>query len=232
MHAYILANNASNYANLKTAKNNASSPGLSGGLNLDPLNSRGANKTNISGNVVTLNWIPGHSGQPGNEIADHLAKRGADLEDMGSEPRLPVSGCITKELVERWKDTEHTKMWEERTDCRQTKLVLPYAEHEWKKRVLGLQRNELKVATQLVTGHANLKRHRHVMGLEDDELCQFCGESQASIHILTECPKFYELRMSKFGERIIRVENIRHIKVVKIVQFARETGLWTYLGGP
>ena len=54
------------------------------------------NKLAEQGNVVTLNWIPGHSGQPGNEIADHLAKRGADLEDMGSEPRLPVSGCVTK----------------------------------------------------------------------------------------------------------------------------------------
>ena len=76
------------------------------------------NKLSEQGNVVTLNWIPGHSGQPGNEIADHLAKRGLDLEDMGSEPRLPVSGCVTKKVAERWKNNEHTKKWEERSDCR------------------------------------------------------------------------------------------------------------------
>ena len=190
------------------------------------------NKLAEQGNAVTLNWIPGHSGQPGNEIADHLAKRGADLEDVGSEPRLPVSGCVTKEVAERWKNNEHTKKWEERSDCRQSKLVLPYAEHEWKNRALSLERDELKVVTQLVTGHANLKRHRHVMGLEENELCQFCGESQTSIHILTECPEFYELRKSKFGERIISENEIKHNKLVKIVQFARGTGLWNCLGGP
>ena len=52
------------------------------------------------------------------------------------------------------------------------------------------------------------------------------------IHILTECPEFYELRKSKFGERIIREDEVKHNKMMKIVQFARGTGLWNYLGGP
>ena len=91
------------------------------------------NKVTETGNIVTLNWIPGHSGQPGNMIADHLAKRGAELWDEGSEPRLAVSNCVTKEAIESWKNSEHNRSWEERTDCRQSKLVLPYAEHEWKK---------------------------------------------------------------------------------------------------
>ena len=40
---------------------------------------------------VILNWMPGHVGQPGNMIADHPAKRGTKLEDLGIEPRIPVS---------------------------------------------------------------------------------------------------------------------------------------------
>ena len=35
--------------------------------------------------------MPGHLGQPGNMIADHLAKRGTELEDLGIEPRIPAS---------------------------------------------------------------------------------------------------------------------------------------------
>ena len=29
-------------------------------------------------NRVTLSWVPGHEGHMGNEVADRLAKRGAD----------------------------------------------------------------------------------------------------------------------------------------------------------
>ena len=48
------------------------------------------NKLNEN-NKVNLNWIPAHSFQLGNEIADRLAKRGANNIDKGFEPRLPIS---------------------------------------------------------------------------------------------------------------------------------------------
>ena len=81
----------------------------------------------------------------------------------------------------------------------------------------------------MVTGHANLKRHRNVMGMEDDEDCQYCGDSQTAIHILTECPRFLELRMSKFGNRIIDTMALKDIKLSKITQFFTGTDLWPYL---
>ena len=189
---------------------------------------RALNKLVELGNDVTLNWIPGHSGQPGNTIADHLAKNGAENGDWGLEPRLPVSECVIKSIINKWKDEEHSRTWEQREDCRQTKLVLPEVKHNWGEKILE-QGKGMRVLTQLVTGHANLKRHRNIMGMEEDDICDFCGDSQTAIHILTDCPRFLELRRSKFGNRIIDATAIKHIKLSKIVQFASGTSLWPYL---
>ena len=46
------------------------------------------NKLCEMNNQVTLNWIPAHSGQLGNGIADGLAKFGASHPNEGAEPRL------------------------------------------------------------------------------------------------------------------------------------------------
>ena len=83
---------------------------------------------------------------------------------------------------------------------------------------------------ELVTGHASLKRHRQIVGMEKEESCNFCGESQISIHILTECPKFYELERAKMGDRISLDSSVRFNKLAKILQLARDTGLWNSLG--
>ena len=76
------------------------------------------NKLGESNYEVTLNWMPGHVGQPGNTIADHLAKRGTELEDLGIEPRIPVSESVIKSQIKSWKMQEHTREWHRRTDCR------------------------------------------------------------------------------------------------------------------
>ena len=62
-------------------------------------------------NMVCLNWIPGHEGQLGNEIADRLAKRGADLLTEGIEPRMAVSPCVAKTALENWFKSSQNTSW-------------------------------------------------------------------------------------------------------------------------
>ena len=184
------------------------------------------NKLVTQENEVTLNWIPGHTGQRGNEIADALAKRGASNIDEGLEPRTPISQCVLQNTIEEWRNLEHKKAWEARNDCRQTKLILPSPEHKWKKQVLNLERNQLRIITQLTTGHANLQRHRHIMGLEEDPFCDKCGMEQTAIHILTECPGFWQERMTHLRAPALKPDEIREIPPLKIVKFASATKLW------
>ena len=74
-------------------------------------------------NTVTLQWIPGHEGHMGNEVADRLAKRGAARSDTcGPLPLLPVPKAHTKRLIKEWGHKKHKEEWTTRKDCRQTKM--------------------------------------------------------------------------------------------------------------
>ncbi len=48
-------------------------------------------------NQVAIHWIKGHSGHPGNEAADWLAKKASMQVLTGPEPTIPIPYCILKE---------------------------------------------------------------------------------------------------------------------------------------
>ena len=58
---------------------------------------------------LTLQWIPGHVNIPGNERADLLAKRGAQLD----QPTRPVPYNTAKSIVQQKIQTEWMKEWKE-----------------------------------------------------------------------------------------------------------------------
>ena len=183
------------------------------------------NKLCEMNNQVTLNWIPAHSGQLGNGIADGLAKFGASHPSEGVEPRLPVSQCVISSAIKAWGKEQHQRLWSNRSDCRQTKLILPSVYHRWNRGIYSYERRHLRILTQLVTGHASLKRHLYLMGMVDSPNCE-CGEPQEAVHLLTDCNEYREERMKAFGHFVLRPSEIREHSLVKMLRFAKYTGLW------
>ena len=94
-------------------------------------NVRCLNKLCEYGNTVRLNWIPGHADQKGNDIADRLAKRGAEMCTLGISPVIPILKCVITHAIEEWMKAEHERAWVNRHDCRQSRLVLATS-HRWK----------------------------------------------------------------------------------------------------
>ena len=178
-------------------------------------------------NRVTLSWVPGHEGHMENEVADWLAKRGADQTVQGPAPWVPAANCIQKRLLNNWRDVRCEEKWKNREDCRQSKLVLPNIKNKWSKMILSKPKSQIKVMVQLVTGHANLRRHRFLMKLEDSPQCE-CGEDEeTSIHLLTSCPLQARNRWHYLGKATLRAEEIQNININKIIRFARSTNKWT-----
>ena len=136
-------------------------------------------------NKVTLNWIPGHEGHMGNEVADRLAKRGIHMYMEGPEPFVPIGNETSKGYIKKWENKQKEADWRKRTDCRQTKIWLTMINRAWSREILKLNRKDIRYITQIITGHSNLRRHRYIMGLEEDPNCEKCKEEEETPeHIL------------------------------------------------
>ena len=91
--------------------------------------------------------------------------------------------------------------------------------------ILKRKRKTVQTLTQIITGHAHLRRHRYLMGMEDDPTCPRCNEEdETTEHYLVKCPAYAEPRYQTFGKAIMKIEEMRGETVKSILCFVERTG--------
>ena len=183
-------------------------------------------KLNLLGNErkVTLLYVKAHKGFEFNEFADQQAKEGVyntqnkvDVPLPESWAKAKIANSITKIWAQRWVSLN---------EARQTKIFFPRPNKRVSNLLCNLNRCDLGLLIQMVTGHCRLKRHESIVNHGGDPDCRFCGPGNPETpwHLIGECPAFFQRRRESF-ETLETLENPPKWNVKRLLKFLRTSGI-------
>ena len=169
---------------------------------------------------IELSWVAGHQNHTGNEAADALAKIGTTNES--NKVNLPPPKTIAKNKI---RDAMH-KQWNERwissNECRQSKIFFPQIDIKKSTSIINLDRKNLGMMVQVITGHNRLYYHQSLMEpMQQDSSCRFCQEEEeTAYHLVCTCPRFWRSRMECFNDTFL--EETPEWKVKQLLKFLKK----------
>ena len=172
-------------------------------------------------NTVLLRWIPAHSGYEGNERADDLAKDGANNINSTSIT-LPIPGCIINSTLKN----RTARRWENRRAKEQSSFFSTMWREKFTKDIEKLSKNNLRIATHILTGHAALNYHLNkYKPIKIKKACPHCSDADETItHYLGKCSKWSYQRFLIFGMFYMDPPRIAdNSSMTDIIKFANST---------
>ncbi|XP_023222982.1 uncharacterized protein LOC111624383 [Centruroides sculpturatus] len=143
---------------------------------------------------VIFNWVPGHQGNPGNELADKLAKRASTLDKEPTYKRLPNT-WLKNQLhvieINQWQ-----RNWDSADTGRNTHDYIPSIHLRLKTKHYTPDAE----TSQILTGHGNFASYLCRFGKRETNTCNCDDFSEGnSNHLLFECPTYEQERLSFMG---------------------------------
>ena len=141
-----------------------------------------------------MQWIPGHSSLPGNDLADSLAKAGPSLDPSKISVSLTLLISLQRlSLYTRWRRSVQSGLFQHQ--------IPPVSPEE-----LTLPRSARCALSRLrCNGHSTLlNSYLHRVGRAETPSSSNCGsESQDLSHLVLDCPVLDHLRRAIFGHSLL-----------------------------
>ncbi|KAK5989436.1 hypothetical protein PT974_05387 [Cladobotryum mycophilum] len=148
--------------------------------------------------AITVAWVPSHTGIPGNEIADQLAKKGLEASYRG-RPYASLSYLnrkIRKVIVQQWQTSWASEEMREETGQRARGLGTQYRRIAQDNLSFSLKANLVKgprstqsAYIQLKLGIGYLKSYQKAIKNLPDDRCR-CSQRHTTQHLLLRCSRY------------------------------------------
>jgi len=135
-----------------------------------------------------FSWIKAHAGNPGNELADRLAKDAASNKNIpvvfDRIPKTTIYNELEEETLQKWQEE-----WERCNKAAVTKQFFPSVRDRIHRRI-KINPN----FTALVTGHGKTQSYLHRFKIKETATCPCNMEDETLHHILYNCTRHNKQR--------------------------------------
>lgn len=175
---------------------------------------------------VNICWVPGHCNIEGNEKADELARKGSNMEEARAVNGIHAPICTLKRNIELDSRTKANNAWSSRDDCIISRSLWPEINEKRTKSITELSKNNIRLATGIITGHCDIGYMAAKMGRASNDYCRSCGneeELETIKHFLCECPALERTRLLHLGALPRELEEVSNLEITDILNFTKAT---------
>ncbi len=180
-------------------------------------------------NDVKLHWIKAHEGLLGNEIADRLAKLGAENINGENviEPKIALNGeDFNREKIKMFITKEHDKKWQDIRASgkgRITQLFFPKPKARKNEKLYEWKKKDLRLITKTISGHIGLRKQLWNIKKLLTPTCKCGEEEESSDHFIQRCPIFCKERFFILGKITLEDGDLDGLWLKDILKFIKET---------
>ena len=158
---------------------------------------------------VTLHKVRAHIGIQGNELADSLAKKGANEKQIGPEPFLFLPKTTIRDKLRTEMTNSRTKKLDEANIKHENKELLRVYLKNNPPKLAHNTKTDIKHLTGITSGQNHLAHNANKMNSNVIPFCKNCpGTRETTEHFMSFCPAYLHIRQEVFQTTCIPLKQI------------------------